>query len=91
MGWAWPLRLIGGPGQENDMKKAYVLIDGYRPDYVLADRAYDADGLMDPILDAGAEPVIPPRRHRRFQHKYDKLLQNFMGFVKIAAIAIWLK
>jgi putative transposase len=23
--------------------------------------------------------------------RYDKLLDNFMGFVKIAAIALWLK
>jgi putative transposase len=98
------------------MAKALDLIDGIKPGAVLADRAYDADRLMDAILDAGAEPVIPPRRHRKHQHaydkalykernvierffnklkqfrrvatRYDKLLNNFMGFVKIAAIAI---
>lgn len=26
------------------------------------------------ILDAGAEPVIPPRRHRRSPHAYDRAL-----------------
>ena len=86
----------------------------------MADRAYDADNsLMDTILEACAEPASPPRRHRRFQHhydkvlykernqikrffgkrkafsriatSYDKLLQYFLGFVKITAIAIWLK
>ena len=73
----------------------------------------------DAILDAGAEPVITPKRHRKHQHaydktlykernvierffnklkqfrrvatRYDKLFINFMGWVKIAAIAIWLR
>jgi putative transposase len=101
------------------MARALDLINGIKPDAVLADRAYDADRLMDAILDVGAEPVIPPRRHRKHQHaydkalykerniierffnklkqfrriatRYDKLLNNFMGFVKIAAIQIWLR
>lgn len=114
-----PCRLLAGPGQENDMAKAFDLLDGIKPGAVLADRAYDADRLMDAILDADTEPVIPPRRHRKHQHaydkalykernvierffnklkqcrrvatRYDKLLNNFTGFVKIAAIAIWLR
>ena len=101
------------------MAKAHALIDAIKPGAVLADRAYDADRLMDAILDAKAEPVIPPRRHRKYQHaydkalykernlierffnklkqfrrvatRYDKLLNTFMGFVKIAAIAIMLR
>ncbi len=101
------------------MAKALDLIDGIKPGAVLADRAYDADRLMDAILDAGAEPLIPPRRHRKHQHahdktlhrernvierffsklrqfrqiatRYDKLLNELMGGVKIAAIAIWLR
>ena len=113
------MRLSAGPGQENDMKQACQMIAGFKPNYVLADRAYDADSLMDAIFDSGAKPVIPPRRHRKYQHpydrdlykernqiermfaklkefrrvatRYDKLLQNFMGFVKIAAIQLWLK
>lgn len=92
---------------------------GPKPSAVPADRAYDADRLMDAILEVDAEPVIPPRRHRKHQHaydkalykernvierffnklkqfrrvatRYDKLLNNFMGFVKIAAIAILLR
>jgi transposase len=48
------------------------MIDGWSA--VLADRAFDADLQMDAILDKGAEPVIPPRRHRRHQHAYDQTL-----------------
>jgi putative transposase len=31
------------------------------------------------------------KQFRRVATRYDKLLVNFMGFVKIAAIAIWIK
>ncbi len=101
------------------MAPACGLIEGLRADQVLADRAYDADSLHDLILEQGGEPVIPPRRHRRHQHRYDKiayknrwgvegffsrlkqwrriatrydkLAANFLGFIKLAAIMLWLK
>ena len=31
------------------------------------------------------------KQFRRVAPRYDKLIANFMGFVKLAAIAIWLK
>lgn len=31
------------------------------------------------------------KQFRRVATRYDKLLANFIGFVKLAAIAIWLK
>jgi putative transposase len=31
------------------------------------------------------------KQFRRVATRYDKLLVNFMGFVKLAAIAVWLK
>lgn len=31
------------------------------------------------------------KQFRRVATRYDKLLANFMGFVKLAAITIWLK
>jgi putative transposase len=114
-----PIRLLAGPGQENDITRAHDLVDGLAPEAVIADRAYDADHLHDAILEVGAEPVIPPRRHRRRSRaydkalyrernlierffnrlkqfrrvatRYDKLLANFLGFAKLAAIAILLR
>jgi putative transposase len=114
-----PVRLLAGPGQENDITRAHDLVDGLAPDAVIADRGYDADHLHGAILKVGAEPVIPPRRHRRTPRaydkalyrernlierffnklkqfrrvatRYDKLLANFLGFAKLAAIAILLR
>jgi transposase len=114
-----PIRFILGAGQQNDMAPACDLIRGIPAGKVLADRAYDADSLHDLIYEQGGEPVIPPRRHRKYQHRYDriaykqrwgiegffaklkqwrriatrydKLAANFLGFVKLASIMLWLK
>ncbi len=114
-----PVRLIGGPGQENDITRAHELINGFEAAATLADKGYDANHLHEKIAESGSEIVIPPKRNRKIQRpydtdlykernlverffnklkqfrrvatRYDKLLTNFMGFVKLAAIAIWLR
>lgn len=114
-----PIRLIGSPGQRNDIALAHDLIDGIDAEVAIADKGYDADHLADRIAESGAEVVIPSKRNRKVQRpcdadlykernrierffnklkqfrrvatRYDKLLANFMGFVKLAAIAIWLR
>ena len=114
-----PVRLIGSPGQRNDIAFAQPLIEGFVADATLADKGYDADHLCETIAETGSQVVIPPKRNRslkrpydaelykerniierffnrlkqfrRVATRYDTLLANFMGFVKIAAIAIWLK
>jgi putative transposase len=114
-----PVRLIGSPGQRNDIAFAHDLIEGFEADATLADKGYDADHLVNSIAEAKTQVVIPPKRNRKVQRpydtelykernrierffnklkhfrrvatRYDKLLANFMGFVKLAAIAIWLK
>ena len=66
-----PLHL--GPGQQKDMAPACDLVPGTPAEKVLADRAYDADSLHDLIYQQGGEPVVPPRRHRNYQHRYDHI------------------
>ncbi len=114
-----PVRLIASPGQRNDIAFAHELIDGLQPSCAIADKGYDANHLVDRIVEMQATVVIPPKRNRKDQRpydadlykerniierffnklkqfrrvatRYDKLLANFMGFVKLAAIAIWLR
>jgi putative transposase len=114
-----PVRLIGSPGQRNDIALAHDLVEGFVADAAIADKGYDADHLCEALAETGAQIVIPPKRNRTFKRvydaelykerniierffnklkqfrrvatRYDKLLANFMGFVKLAAIAIWLK
>lgn len=68
------MRLILGPSQQNDMAPACDLIEGLPAQNVLADKAYDADRLYQKVIGQGGDPVVPPRRHRKRQHAYDKAL-----------------
>jgi putative transposase len=52
-------------------------------------RAYDVDLYKERNR---IERFFSKLKHfRRVGTRYDKLLANFMGFVKLAAIAIWLR
>lgn len=52
-------------------------------------RSYDADLYKERNLVERFFNKL--KQFRRVATRYDKLLTNFMGFVKLAAIAIWLK
>jgi putative transposase len=52
-------------------------------------RPYDAELYEEPnVMERFFNKL---KQFRRVATRYDKLLANFMGFVKLAAIAIWLK
>ena len=61
------MRLIGSPGQRNDIAFAHELIEGFAPDVTIADKGYDANHLCDKIAEGGGQPVIPPKRNRTFK------------------------
>lgn len=46
----------------------------HQTDYVIADKAYDADPFLDQIAACGAEAVIPPRANRTDSRTYDSHL-----------------
>jgi transposase len=87
--------------------------------YVLADKGYDSNALVESITTHGGKPVIPwrsnrktPRvcdwhiyreRHlvecffnkikhfRRVATRYEKKTINFMAFILLSSILIWLR
>ena len=65
------MRLIGSPGQRNDIAFAHELVDGFAADATIADKGYDADHLCDRIAETGGEVVIPPKRDRTVKRSYD--------------------
>ena len=65
------------------------LLEGVRPDYVLADRSYDDDDLRLHIVAQGSEPVIPGRRNRQAPIDYDwvrywerNIMERSIGWLK---------
>lgn len=60
-----PLRFRITAGQAHDITAAPALLDGQQADAVLADKAYDSNGLRETIAQMAAEAVIPSKRNRQ--------------------------
>jgi transposase len=52
--------------------------------YLLADRGYDSDAIVEQAEDQGMIPVIPPRKNRKVQRPYDKDLYKLRHLVENA-------
>jgi len=53
------VRVILTPGQCGDAPQAPLLLKGFRPNHVIADKAYDSNALRALIASQGAQAVIP--------------------------------
>lgn len=68
-----PVRIILTPGQAGDVPQAPALMAGFRPEHVLADKAYDSDKLRALIAGLKARAVIPcnPTRKRLIPYDFE--------------------
>ena len=69
-----PTRFILAGGNASDYTQAIPLIDGQGAEKIVADKGYDSQAIIDAIEAKRAEPVIPPRRLRKTQRKYDRYI-----------------
>ena len=65
------IRFILTGGQRNDITQAEALIENLFPDYVIADKGYDADAFILLIRKTRAEAVIPSKVNRKVQREID--------------------
>ena len=80
-----PLRAIITEGTTADCTQASSLIEGFAGEYLLADRGYDSDAIIEIATNQGMEPAIPPpRRNRKHQRAYDKDLYKLRHLVENA-------
>jgi transposase len=67
--------LVLTAGQVSDFVPAQECLEAApKTAAVIADRGYDSDEWRDFIKERGANPVIPPKKNRRVQYHYDKIL-----------------
>ncbi len=59
-----PVGLSLTPGQAGDLGQAEPLLENVDPRAVLADKAYDADTLIQTLQERRIKPVIPPKANR---------------------------
>jgi len=79
-----PLRFILTGGQTNDVTQAIPLLTGLQAGYVLGDKGYDSDRVLEFIASQGARAVIPPRSHRKVQREYDRELYKQRNLIERA-------
>ena len=83
-----PVRIIVTAGTVNDCTKAEELIDGFKAEALIADRAYDIDSLIQKALDANIEVVIPQKKNRIVKRDYDKYLYKLRHLVENAFLQL---
>ncbi|MBL8640431.1 MAG: IS5 family transposase, partial [Alphaproteobacteria bacterium] len=79
-----PLRVLITEGSTADCTQASKLIEGLSADYLLADRGYDSDAILEQAKAQKMEPVIPPKKNRKIQRAYDKDLYKARHLVENA-------
>ena len=79
-----PVRIIITQGTRADCTQAGRLIEGLSAEYLLADRGYDSDAIVEQAKKQGMESVIPPRKNRKLLREYDKELYKLRHLVENA-------
>ena len=82
------MRFFITSGTTADCTVAARLIEGFRAEYLLADRGYDTDAIILKAVDAGMTPVIPPRKNRKLLREYDEYLYKLRHLVENAFLLL---
>ena len=77
-----PIRFILTAGQHSEIKQENELIQGFRADYVIADKGYDADSFITEIESIKAIAVVPPKSNRKIMRDYDTYLYRERNLVE---------
>ena len=67
-----PVSFTVTSGTVSDCKEAGKLIEGISGNYLLADRGYDTNEVIEKAKRLQLEVVIPPKRNRKNPRSYDK-------------------
>ena len=59
------------PGQTHDLAGAEPLLDDVDPEALIGDKAYDADALIETLVQRQITPVIPPKANRKIPRRCD--------------------
>ena len=83
-----PIRVLVTAGTVHDATKAIELIDNISAEHLLADRAYDANLIIEYAQELGMKVQIPPKKNRIIQRYYDKYIQKLRHLVENAMLRL---
>lgn len=67
-----PVDFLITAGQVNDCTQAVALLGNRNANWVLADKGYDSQAILDHIETMGAVAVVPSKSNRKLQRSHDK-------------------
>ena len=79
-----PVRCVVTDGVTADCAKAGELVENTGARGLIADRAYDSDKIVKSAENSGMKVIIPPRKNRKIQRKYDKKVYKIRRLVENA-------
>ena len=79
-----PLKFVLTGGQVSDYKAADELLMSTTASYVLADKGYDSQHIVDLIEAQSSEAVIPPKCNRKVKRAYNKDVYKERNWVERA-------
>jgi len=79
-----PVRVSITEGTRADCTEACSLIDGIEADYLLADKGYDTDEIINKAESMETIPVIPSKTNRKKQRDHDEDLYKLRHLVENA-------
>ena len=79
-----PVRAVITQGTTADCTEALSLIAGIPAEQLLADRGYDSNHIIEQAISQGMQVVIPPKKNRKHQRKYDSHLYKIRHLVENA-------
>lgn len=82
--YGMPVRIIVTQDTTADCKLASQLIEGIDADYLIANRGYDTDAILEKAAGQNMDAVIPPKQNRKVQRAYDKHLYRLRHLVENA-------
>ncbi len=67
-----------------DCTQAGQLVEGINAEFLLADKGYDTNAILEQAFEKEMEAVIPPKSNRKIQREYDKELYKLRHLVENA-------
>jgi len=75
-------------GTTADSTYAHKLVEGIDANYLIADKGYDSNEIIDLALGTGMAVVIPPKKNRKVERVYDKHLYRSRHLVENAILQL---
>jgi transposase len=77
-----PMRFVITGGQVNDCTQAERLLENVETEYVIGDKGYDAERVLQKIGELDAIAVIPPRSNRKEHRGHDRELYKERNLIE---------